>query len=93
MSDVSSADRPFPCPCSPHQAAAYKAEANKAFAAKDFSKATELYSKAIELDASNHVLYSNRSASRSGERNYAGALEDAEKVSLATKTRTWIRWM
>ncbi|KAJ9111795.1 hypothetical protein QFC22_006454 [Naganishia vaughanmartiniae] len=60
-------------------AAALKAEANAAFSAKDFVKANELYSKAIELDPSNHVLYSNRSATKTSLKDYAGALEDAER--------------
>jgi stress-induced-phosphoprotein 1 len=95
------------------QAAALKAEANAAFSAKEFEKASELYTKvslrffshsphstkrpterisrvivlacwtkAIELDPSNHVLYSNRSASKSSLKDYQGALDDAEKVSF-----------
>ena len=62
-------------------AVAIKAEANKAFSAKDYAAASKLYSDAIELDPSNHVLFSNRSASKAGMRDYQGALEDAEKVS------------
>lgn len=86
------------------QAAALKAEANAAFAAKDFAKASDLYSQvscsltrsdrhvaicaesfiywiqAIAVDGSNHVLYSNRSASKASLKDFAGALEDAEKV-------------
>jgi len=62
------------------QANALKAEANKAFSAKDYPTATRLYSEAIALDPSNHVLYSNRSASKAGAKDYQGALEDAEKV-------------
>ncbi|KAK1924478.1 chaperone [Papiliotrema laurentii] len=60
-------------------AAAIKAEANKAFSAKDYATASKLYSDAIALDPTNHVLYSNRSASKAGLRDYQGALEDAEK--------------
>lgn len=37
---------------------------------------------AIELDPRNHVLYSNRSATKTSLRDYAGALEDADKVRL-----------
>ena len=64
------------------KANALKAEANKAFSAKDYSTATRLYSEAIALDPSNHVLFSNRSASKAGAKDYQGALEDAEKVSF-----------
>jgi hypothetical protein len=78
MSDVSSSTLQYN---PPHpQAAAIKAEANKAFAAKDYTTAVKLYSDGIAIDGSNHVLYSNRSAAKSGMRDYQGALEDAEKV-------------
>ena len=52
--------------CSPSppaaQAEAKKALGNRAHAKKDYSAAVEHFSEAIELDPSNHVLYSNRSA-------------------------------
>ncbi|OCF38498.1 stress-induced-phosphoprotein 1 [Kwoniella heveanensis CBS 569] len=60
-------------------AATIKAEANKAFSAKDYVTAAKLYSDAIAIDPENHVLYSNRSASKAGQKDWAGALEDAEK--------------
>ncbi|KAL7421555.1 Hsp90 cochaperone [Cryptotrichosporon argae] len=60
-------------------AEALKAQANKAFAAKDYVEACKLYSDAIAIDPTNHVLWSNRSASKAGQRDWAGALEDAEK--------------
>ncbi|KAG9011137.1 Hsp90 cochaperone, partial [Tulasnella sp. 427] len=60
-------------------AAALKDQGNKAFAAKDYNKAIELFSQAIELDGSNHVLYSNRSAAKAGLKDWAGALQDAEE--------------
>jgi tetratricopeptide (TPR) repeat protein len=60
-----------------------KAQANKAFSAKNYPEAIQLYSDAIALDPSNHVLFSNRAAAKSGNRDYQGALEDAEKVSAA----------
>ncbi|KAI6105404.1 chaperone [Pisolithus sp. B1] len=52
---------------------------NKAFAAKDYDKAIQLFSQAISLDPSNHVLYSNRSAANAGKKLYNDALEDADK--------------
>ena len=61
-------------------ATAFKDQGNKAFQAKDFDKAIELFSKGIELDPQNHVLYSNRSAAQAAKKQYAAAVEDAEKV-------------
>ncbi|KAJ3743462.1 activator of Hsp70 and Hsp90 chaperone [Lentinula detonsa] len=58
---------------------ALKDQGNKAFAAKDWDKAIDLFSQAIAIDGSNHVLYSNRSAAYSGKKEWAAALKDAEK--------------
>ncbi|KAK5198256.1 Hsp90 cochaperone [Exophiala xenobiotica] len=60
---------------------ALKAEGNKAFAAKDFTTAVEKFSQAIELDPSNHVLYSNRSGAYASLKDYQHALEDANKTT------------
>lgn len=58
----------------------YKAEGNKFFAAKDFEKAIDLFTKAIDASPTpNHVLYSNRSASYASLKIFNKALEDAEK--------------
>ncbi|KAK7696579.1 hypothetical protein QCA50_001237 [Cerrena zonata] len=60
-----------------------KDQGNKAFQAKDYDNAIDLFSKAIDLDPQNHVLWSNRSAAKAAKKQYAEALEDAEKcVSL-----------
>ncbi|KAF9105990.1 Hsp90 cochaperone [Mortierella sp. AM989] len=58
----------------------FKAEGNKAFLAKDYPTAIDHFSKAIELDPTNHVLYSNRSACYASQKNYEKALEDGEKT-------------
>jgi stress-induced-phosphoprotein 1 len=58
-----------------------KAEGNKAFAAKDFEKAISLFTQAIDLDPTNHVLYSNRSGSYASLKDYDGALKDAIKTT------------
>ncbi|KAF9913869.1 Hsp90 cochaperone [Lobosporangium transversale] len=58
----------------------YKAQGNKAFLAKDYPVAIDLFSKAIELDPTNHVLYSNRSACYASLKNYEKALEDGNKT-------------
>jgi Flp pilus assembly protein TadD len=59
---------------------ALKSEGNKAFAAKDYDRAIDLFSKALDLDQNNHVLWSNRSAAKAGKRDWDGALADAEQV-------------
>ncbi|KAL4075682.1 chaperone [Scleroderma citrinum] len=61
------------------QANALKDQGNKAFAAKDYDKAIDLFTQAIAIEPSNHVLYSNRSAANAGKRLYSQALEDATK--------------
>ncbi|KAF8076017.1 activator of Hsp70 and Hsp90 chaperone [Lyophyllum atratum] len=61
------------------QANALKDLGNKAFAAKDYDKAIDLFSQAIAKDPSNHVLYSNRSAAKAGKKDWEGALADAEE--------------
>ena len=61
---------------------ALKEEGNKAFQAKDYDKAIELFSKALELDPNNFVLWSNRSAAKAGKRQWQAALEDAEQVRI-----------
>lgn len=58
---------------------ALKDQGNKAFAAKDYDKAIELFTAAIAIDPSNHVLFSNRSAAKAGKKQWAAALEDAEQ--------------
>ncbi|KAL1672257.1 activator of Hsp70 and Hsp90 chaperone [Schizophyllum commune] len=58
---------------------ALKYQGNKAFAAKDYDRAIELFSQGIALDPSNHVLYSNRSAAHAGKKEWTQALADAEE--------------
>ncbi|KAF8938358.1 heat shock protein sti1 [Dissophora ornata] len=58
----------------------FKAQGNKAFIAKDYPTAIDFFTQAIELDSSNHVLYSNRSACYASQKNYEKALEDGEKT-------------
>lgn len=58
----------------------YKAQGNKHFAAKEFEKAIEQFSLAIEASSEpNHVLFSNRSACYASLKDFTNALEDAEK--------------
>ncbi|KAI9877338.1 MAG: Hsp90 cochaperone [Pleopsidium flavum] len=60
---------------------ALKAEGNKAFAEKKFEEAVDKFSKAIEIEPSNHVLYSNRSGAYASLKDFDHALEDANKVT------------
>lgn len=69
-------------------AEALKVEGNKAFAAKDYDLAIDLFSKALDLDQDNYVLWSNRSAAKSGKRDWDGALADAEQVCPCPRSDT-----
>ncbi|KAL9000238.1 MAG: hypothetical protein Q9169_001140 [Polycauliona sp. 2 TL-2023] len=60
---------------------ALKAEGNKAFAAKNFDEAIDKFSKAIEIEPENHVLYSNRSGAYASMKSFDKALEDATKTT------------
>ncbi|KAI9704945.1 MAG: Hsp90 cochaperone [Candelina mexicana] len=60
---------------------ALKAEGNKAFAAKDFKGAIDKFSQAIEIEPTNHVLYSNRSGAYASLKDFDKALEDATKTT------------
>ncbi|EPY50621.1 chaperone activator Sti1 [Schizosaccharomyces cryophilus OY26] len=58
-----------------------KAKGNAAFAQKDYKNAIDYFTQAIQLDGSNHILYSNRSACYASEKNYRSAVEDATKCT------------
>jgi len=58
-------------------AAEFKAAGNAALQAKKFSEAIANYTKAINLDGSNHVYFSNRSAAYLSKGDGNNALEDA----------------
>ncbi|KAI9341752.1 activator of Hsp70 and Hsp90 chaperone [Obelidium mucronatum] len=57
-----------------------KARGNKEFAAGNHPAAIRFFTAAIAKDPSNHVLYSNRSASYASTQNYTKALLDAEET-------------
>lgn len=59
-------------------ATAYKNLGNEAFSAKKFEEAIGFFTSAIELDAKNHVLFSNRSASYLSLNKFDEAKADAE---------------
>ncbi|PIA50108.1 hypothetical protein AQUCO_01300684v1 [Aquilegia coerulea] len=57
-----------------------KAKGNSAFSSGKFDEAIKFFSEAIDLAPTNHVLYSNRSASYASLHQYSKALEDAKKT-------------
>eukprot|EP00904_Undaria_pinnatifida_P000933 jgi/Undpi1/10840/HiC_scaffold_3.g01367.m2 len=56
----------------------WKDKGNAALKAGDYEAAIEMYTKAIDLDSTNHVFYSNRSAAHLSNNDAAKALADAE---------------
>ncbi|KAK3261357.1 DNA binding protein, partial [Cymbomonas tetramitiformis] len=57
-----------------------KAKGNAAFSAGRFEEAIGHFTDAVNLDPSNHVLYSNRSAAQASLKRFGPALEDAQKT-------------
>lgn len=57
-----------------------KEQGNKALTEGNFDEAIKFYTEAINLDPSNHVLYSNRSAAFQKANRFEEALQDAEKT-------------
>ncbi|KAK9927483.1 hypothetical protein M0R45_024664 [Rubus argutus] len=57
-----------------------KAKGNAAFSSGDFNAAISHFTDAINLAPTNHVLYSNRSASYASLHKYSEALTDAKKT-------------
>ncbi|XP_050677372.1 tetratricopeptide repeat protein 28 [Leptidea sinapis] len=53
---------------------------NAACQAGDFTTAVALYTDALTLDPANHILYSNRSAARLKQGQFAAALQDATRA-------------
>ncbi|XP_065660585.1 stress-induced-phosphoprotein 1 isoform X2 [Hydra vulgaris] len=58
----------------------FKDKGNKALQDGNLEDAITFYSKAIELDSSNYVFYSNRSAAYAKKGDYNNALADAKKT-------------
>ena len=53
---------------------------NVAFKAQEWERAIEMFTKAIELDPTSHILYSNRSAAYTRCGKYLQGFEDAQKT-------------
>eukprot|EP01006_Ploeotia_vitrea_P029756 TRINITY_DN62232_c0_g1_i1.p1 TRINITY_DN62232_c0_g1~~TRINITY_DN62232_c0_g1_i1.p1 ORF type:complete len:187 (+),score=16.62 TRINITY_DN62232_c0_g1_i1:89-649(+) len=58
----------------------HKERGNTAFAEKQYKKAIHYFSRGIELDPTNEVFYSNRSAAHCFEGNFEQAVADAKKA-------------
>lgn len=57
-----------------------KAKGNAALQSEKYDEAINYYTEAINLDPSNHILYSNRSAAYAKTAKYDESLQDAEKT-------------
>ena len=64
-----------------------KAKGNAAFAAKNYDEAIDFFSQGIALDASNHVLYSNRSACYAGQQVLPPRPRGARRATAAGGAR------
>jgi len=62
------------------QANELKDKGNAALQAGKFDEAITFYTQAIEVDGTNHVFYSNRSAAYAKKADYENALNDAKKT-------------
>ncbi|KAI4181082.1 MAG: hypothetical protein LQ346_006861 [Caloplaca aetnensis] len=81
-----------PTPTNP-EAESFKSQGNAAMQQKDYAKAIDLYSKAINLSPTNPIYLSNRAAAYSASNKHAEAVADAElAVSADPKyTKAWSR--
>ena len=75
------------------QADRYKSQGNAALQSSQFAEAVELYSKAIALEPSNAVYFSNRAAAYASLQRWQNALDDShEVVTLKPEwVKGWIR--
>ncbi|KAL8645357.1 MAG: hypothetical protein Q9226_007340 [Calogaya cf. arnoldii] len=75
------------------EAEEFKSQGNKAMQQKDYPKAIDLYSKAIELSPTNPIYLSNRAAAYSASHKHTEACADAELATSADPkyTKAWSR--
>ena len=64
------------------QAEKFKQAGNAQMSSKDYDAAIESYNKAVNLDSTNPVYYSNRAAAYSSKGDHLAAVGDAEKAIL-----------
>ncbi|KAF7437169.1 hypothetical protein PC9H_004005 [Pleurotus ostreatus] len=62
------------------QAEKFKQEGNSLMSSKKYDEAIDLYTKAVNLDPTNPVYYSNRAAAHSSKGDHLSAVGDAEKA-------------
>lgn len=75
------------------EAEGLKSQGNAAVAAKEYSKAIDLYSKALSLVPGNPIYLSNRAAAYSASKDHASARADAEAAVAVdpSYTKAWSR--
>ena len=66
--------------CNPEKALELKNEGNKFVKEKLYAKAAEYYTKAIEHDPENTILYSNRAFTNLKLDNFQSSLDDAKRA-------------
>ncbi|KAF9498108.1 TPR-like protein [Pleurotus eryngii] len=62
------------------QAEKFKQEGNSLMSSKKYDEAIDMYTKAVNLDSTNPVYYSNRAAAHSSKGDHLSAVGDAEKA-------------
>ena len=71
------------------QAERYKSQGNQALQVGQYAEAIELYSKAISLEPSNEVYFSNRCAAYAALQRWREALDDSHEV--VTLKPEWVK--
>jgi small glutamine-rich tetratricopeptide repeat-containing protein alpha len=82
---ASSSSAPASTPITPSaedkaQAEKFKQSGNTQMSGKNYAQAIDSYTRAIELDPTNPVYYSNRAAAHTSKNDHLAAVHDAEKA-------------